>query len=146
MTGAPTAPPVDRLGRMTEPDGDPPIYVISVAEYRMRLLAGWIDACLSPANPEAARYSPSVREVRAYLGLSSSSTVVDLLAQMRDLGFVQWEPGRERTLHPLEGPRLGVLPLDRPIGGMRLSTNRIRRAAARGRQGSGSSSTPATRS
>jgi hypothetical protein len=88
-----------------EPVADPPVYTITAAEFRMRCVAGWIEQYRL-----ALGYAPSMREVGAYMGASSSNTVLRLLAEMNERGFVWWEEGRSRTTATVEGPPLGTVP------------------------------------
>jgi len=43
-------------------------------------------------------YAPTIRELQELLGLASPAPVQDLLAKLRDKGYVTWDPGRGRTL------------------------------------------------
>jgi SOS-response transcriptional repressor LexA len=88
---------------MLLPD-DPPVYAITPAEYRMRLVVGWIEHFQCEHG-----LPPTMREVGAYMGLSSTRNAVEPLYEMRDYGFVTWEPRLGRTLTALEGPPLGVV-------------------------------------
>lgn len=85
-----------------EPVADPPVYVITAAEFRMRRASGWIENYRRTHGR-----GPRLTEIGAYLGLSSLATVFDLLVEMRELGFVQWEPEKQRTTEVLIGPVLG---------------------------------------
>jgi SOS-response transcriptional repressor LexA len=85
-----------------ESDADPPVYVITAAELRMRRVAGWIEQYRKTFGK-----GPRLTEIGAYVGFSSVATIFDLLTEMRELGFIQWEPRRQRTAAVLVGPTLG---------------------------------------
>jgi SOS-response transcriptional repressor LexA len=87
-----------------EPVADPPVYVITPAEFRMRCVAGWIEQYRKTLG-----YAPSVREIGAYVGTSSSRSAMDLLVEMSERGFVWWEDGKSRTTVTAEGPPLGTV-------------------------------------
>ena len=43
-------------------------------------------------------YSPSVRELRAAVGLRSMSSIHRDLVALRDEGLIEWEPNHNRTI------------------------------------------------
>ncbi len=51
------------------------------------------------------RYAPSVREIGAAFGLSSTSTTADWLSRLRREGRVNWREGETRTLHVVKPKR-----------------------------------------
>lgn len=87
-----------------EPVADPPVYTITAAEFRMRCVAGWIEQYRRELG-----YAPSMRDIGAYIGASSSNTVLRLLVEMSDRGFLWWEEGKSRTTVTVEGPPLGTV-------------------------------------
>jgi repressor LexA len=44
------------------------------------------------------RYAPTVREIGALVGLTSSATVVAHLRALQKKGFISWDPLRPRTI------------------------------------------------
>ncbi|RKP54933.1 transcriptional regulator [Cohnella endophytica] len=48
------------------------------------------------------KYSPTVRELAAVVGMSSSSTMHAHLSSMLKKGLIEWEPTRPRTLKVLK--------------------------------------------
>jgi SOS-response transcriptional repressor LexA len=84
------------------PDADPPVYTITAAEFRMRCVAGWIEQYRKTHG-----HMPTTREIGAYIGLSSSGPVAFLLAEMRERGFLRWEPRKSRAAEVVVGPPLG---------------------------------------
>ncbi|HOV78813.1 MAG TPA: transcriptional regulator [Bacillota bacterium] len=47
-------------------------------------------------------YSPSVREIGAIVGLRSSATIHEHLTKIRRQGYIDFEPGKSRTLRVLK--------------------------------------------
>lgn len=43
-------------------------------------------------------YPPSVREIGAMVGMSSSSTIHNHLAKIKQQGYIDFQPGKPRTL------------------------------------------------
>jgi SOS-response transcriptional repressor LexA len=43
-------------------------------------------------------HSPSVRDIRTLLGVSSMSATQRVLLQLRELGMIEWSSGKSRTI------------------------------------------------
>jgi len=44
-------------------------------------------------------YPPAYRDLAALLGIKSPSTISGLLNQLKNKGYISWEPTQPRTLH-----------------------------------------------
>ncbi|MCL6559184.1 MAG: hypothetical protein K6U74_10385 [Firmicutes bacterium] len=51
---------------------------------------------------QAKGYPPSVREIGSMVGLKSSSTVHSHLAKIKEQGYIDFEPGKPRTLRVIK--------------------------------------------
>ena len=59
---------------------------------------------------EAEGYSPSVRDIKTALGIKSTSTVHLHLHRLEELGYIQKEQGKSRTIR-VEGGSAGGVPI-----------------------------------
>lgn len=84
------------------PVADPPVYVITAAEFRMRCVAGWIEQYRKTHG-----HAPRLTEIGTYAGLTSSGTAMRLVVEMNNHGFLRQEPRKSRAAEVLEGPALG---------------------------------------
>jgi EAL domain-containing protein (putative c-di-GMP-specific phosphodiesterase class I) len=78
--------------------------------FKQQRLFDWI--CI---YPEKYNYSPTVREMMDWLEYLSPAPVQFLLVHLREKGFIDWNPGKARTISVINKLEIEISPAARSI-------------------------------